>query len=141
MQGGRVATILAHITVKEGKGASFEEISRRLYARSHAAETDIIRYEYWRGQDRGCYYCLLSFPDYRLFMIHQTSDHHEAEVAGLGEVMAKFRLEWIDPVPGASPLLPTRAQTLGDDATPLARKYEQSLPLTIAEWWKTAGAG
>ena len=131
-----MATILAHITVKKGKETAFEEISRRLYARSHAVERDLIRYEYWRGQTRGRYYCLLSFPDYRRFMVHQTSDHHEAEVAQLRAVMAKFKLEWVDPVPGSSPLLPTRSQSLGEDASELAIRYEQSIPLTVAEWWK-----
>jgi quinol monooxygenase YgiN len=73
-----MATLLAHITVKPGCEAQFEEIARTLYERTHAAEADVVRYEYWRGAAPGTYYTLLGFTDHRAFIAHQTSDHHES---------------------------------------------------------------
>jgi len=79
-----VATILAHITVKPGAEARFEEISRDLYRASHAGEQGLLRYEYWRGSEPSTYYTLLAFTDFAAFIAHQTSEHHEAVVAPTG---------------------------------------------------------
>lgn len=133
-----MATLLAHISVKPGMEAAFEEICRSLHAASHAKDPGLIRYEYWRSSTPQLYFCLLAFEDYRSFMVHQTSEHHEAAVPGLGDTVETLRLEWIDPMPGGSDLPQTRAQTLAPDASPLAQSYAESIPLEIAEWWGIA---
>lgn len=130
-----MATILAHIRVKPGKEAFFEETVRPLFSQSHADEEALLRYEYWRGQKTGSYYCMLSFKDYAGFMAHQTSPHHEGAIPALGDAIDTIELEWIDPVPGASVSPPTRVQVLGDDASDLAKAYAARIPVQIASWW------
>ena len=73
-----MATILAHIKVAAGNEREFEAVIRPLYEATHRLEPDCRRYEYWRGAEPGTYYCLLSFRDFRAFMTHQASEHHEA---------------------------------------------------------------
>ena len=130
-----MATLLAHIAVKPGADAAFEALCRTLYERSHAKDAGLVRYEYWRSATPHLYYCLLAFDDYRAFMTHQTSAHHEAAVPGLGATIATLHLEWIDPVPGGSALPPTRSQPLPTDASPLARRYAEQIPVELAAWW------
>ena len=81
-----MATLLAHITVKPGSEERFEGIARDLYERTHANETGVLRYEYWRGGDPRTYYTLLSFDDHRAFIQHQTSDHHESASPAAGYI-------------------------------------------------------
>lgn len=133
-----MASLLAHITVKPGMEAAFEALCRSLHAASHAQDPGLIRYEYWRSGTPRLYYCLLAFEDYRSFMVHQTSDHHEDAVPALHAVIETLRLEWIDPVPGGSDLPPTRVQALAPDASPLAQRYAESIPVEIAPWWMAA---
>lgn len=130
-----MATLLAHITVKPGQEAAFEAVCRTLHAHSHAKDPGLLRYEYWRSTTPRLYYALLAFEDYRAFMVHQTSDHHEAAVPELGKTIETLRLEWIDPLPGGSDLPPTREQALAPDASPLARRYGESIPVEVAQWW------
>ncbi len=130
-----MATILAHIKVKPGKEQAFEGIVRALFAQSHANEEALLRYEYWRGQEPGQYYTLLSFFDYNGFLAHQTSPHHEAALGGLTETIADIRLEWLDPVAHASPLPETARQALAEDASALAKSYAKMFPLALAGWW------
>ena len=59
-----MATILAHITVKPGMAARFEQIATELYRQTHEHESDVRRYEYWRGADENTYYTLLSFDSF-----------------------------------------------------------------------------
>lgn len=72
-----MATILAHLTIKPGCEARFEQIATDLFDGTHANETKVLRYEYWRGEAPRTYYTLLSFDDHRAFIEHQVSDHHE----------------------------------------------------------------
>lgn len=130
-----MATILAHIRVKPDNEASFEQTIRRLYAASHGSEPGLRRYEYWRSQEAGLYYCLLSFDDFRAFLSHQCSDHHEAAVAPLMAQIGAMKLEWVDPVQGAAPLPLTRAQPVDASAGELVRKYAQMCPVQEADWW------
>ena len=46
-----MTTILAHLRVKPGREARFEEIARELHRGTHAHERGVLRYEYWRGQE------------------------------------------------------------------------------------------
>ena len=48
-----MATILAHIQVKPGMEARFEQIAADLYKGTHDHEKDVRRYEYWRGAEKG----------------------------------------------------------------------------------------
>lgn len=130
-----MATILAHITIKPGMEGAFEATVKPLFAASHAEEKALKRYEYWRGQEPGAYYCLLAFDDYAGFMAHQTSPHHEGAVAALGDQIADIRLEWVDPVQGASPLPTTEAGAVGEGASDLARQYAKLFPVALAGWW------
>lgn len=130
-----MATILAHIRVKVGLEAEFERTARAMFAASHGNERALKRYEYWRSQNEREYYCLLSFDDFIGFMQHQSSPHHEAAAAPLMDVIADLRLEWIDPVQGASPLPSTRPQAVPAEADALVRSYAEMMPVVMADWW------
>jgi len=130
-----MATILAHITVRPGAEERFEQVARSLYEATHANETRVRRYEYWRGADERTYYTLLSFDSFVGFLEHQTSDHHEGASPALGELIEGLRLEWVDPIEGSSPLVPTTAQTLPDGATELMQKYSIRFAPQVADWW------
>jgi quinol monooxygenase YgiN len=130
-----MATILAHIKVNEGCAERFEAIAASLFASTHAEESGIERYEYWRAQKPLRYYALLAFVDYRAFLAHQSSEHHEAFTEELGELIDEMRLEWVDPVESASHLGSTRPQDLGADASELERSYDAVMAPRIAPWW------
>ena len=130
-----MATILAHLKVREGSERAFEEISRGLYEASHAGEKGLLRYEYWRGSEPRTYYTLLAFDDFASFIAHQTSDHHEAASPKLSGVLEGLRLEWVDPVDGASPLPATNAQDLSQAADALTRLYAERFAAQVAPWW------
>ncbi len=131
-----MATLLVHIRVKPGTEARFEAAARGLYHATHANETKMRHYEYWRGREPGQYYAFLSFDDYNGFLDHQSSEHHENPDSGLGESMAELDHEWLDPVGGASPLVPTNMQELGADANESARRYHETMPAEVQEWWQ-----
>ncbi len=63
-----MTTLLARLRVHPGKEADFERTVRPLWAATHQLEPACRRYEYWRGQEPGVYYCLLSFDDFVGFM-------------------------------------------------------------------------
>ncbi|MEI6496558.1 MAG: antibiotic biosynthesis monooxygenase [Actinomycetota bacterium] len=133
-----MATILAHLQVKPGEEERFEQIARTLYAATHTHETGVRRYEYWRGAAPGSYYTLLAFDDFRTFIGHQTSPHHESASPDLGEVLTSIRLEWVDPIDGASPLPRTATQDMPADADELTAKYARRFAAQIAAWWPPA---
>lgn len=130
-----MATILAHITVRERGEAAFEALAREMYAATHERETGVRRYEYWRAESPRTYYTLLSFDDFNTFIEHQASDHHESASPRLGEVIESIRLEWVDPVEGASPLGPTDSQDVPANAGDLVARYHERYAATIADWW------
>lgn len=130
-----MATLLAHITIKPGKEAEWEDICRRLHADSHGSEPGLRRYEYWRGAEPRTYYTLLAFDDHRSFIAHQTSDHHETESPKIGACVESLRLEFVDPVQGASDLPPTEHQSAPDGADELTTKYTDRFAAQVAEWW------
>jgi quinol monooxygenase YgiN len=130
-----MATILAHITIKEGREAEFESIARTLHQSSHATETHLRAYGYWRGAEPRTYYTLLSFDSYLGFLEHQTSDHHEAASPGLGACIETMRLEWVDPIEGASTFVRTESQEVPAGASDLTVKYSQRFPAAVASWW------
>ncbi|MDH4172037.1 MAG: antibiotic biosynthesis monooxygenase [Acidimicrobiia bacterium] len=130
-----MATILAHIRVHPGAESRFEGLARDLYSASHAHETGVREYQYWRGQEPGLYYTLLAFDDHQSFIAHQVSEHHEAAARALGEVIADIRLEWVDPVAGASPLPPTTGQGPPEGASPAVQAATERFAARVAPWW------
>lgn len=130
-----MATILAHLTIKPGAEQRFEQIAQELYDGTHANETKVLRYEYWRGELPRTYYTLLSFDDHQAFIEHQVSDHHETASPQLGEVCEAIRLEWVDPIQSSSALPSTNAQGAPDDADELTQKYSESYAARVADWW------
>jgi len=130
-----MATILAHLTIKEGCEERFEAIARQLHDGTFAHEDNVLRYEYWRGEHPRSYYTLLSFKDHRSFIEHQVSDHHEEASPQLGEVCEAIRLEWVDPIQASSPLPPTNAQDAPADADALTADYAKRYAANVADWW------
>ncbi len=130
-----MATMLAHITVKPGTESQWEAICRRLHAASHSSEPGLLRYEYWRGQEPRTYYCSLAFEDHRGFIEHQVSDHHETESPAIGDCLEAFRLEFVDPVEGASELPATAHQPAPEGADELTVKYTERYRARVADWW------
>jgi len=130
-----MATILAHITVKAGGEARFEQIARDLYQATHANESKVLRYEYWRGEQPRTYYTLLSFDDHRAFIEHQVSDHHETASPQIGEVCETVRLEWVDPIQDGAGLPLTNAQPAPDEADELTKRYADLYAAKVADWW------
>ena len=128
-----MATILAHINVQDGKAAEFEAIASEMYRATHGSETGVRRYEYWRAEQSGKYYCLLSFDDFRAFLAHQTSDYHEAP--DWASVIKNIRLEWVDPLPQSSDLPTTRPQDVPSDASDLVKRYAEVYAVKRADWW------
>lgn len=131
-----MATILAHIHVRVGREREFEAIAQKLHAETHEQETRVRAYEYWRGAKPGLYYCLLAFDDFNAFLEHQTSDHHEAASPGLGELIRDMKLEWVDPVAGASKFPLTEMQPLAPDANELTTRYHRIFAAVLQDWWQ-----
>lgn len=129
-----MATILAHIQVHTGREDDFEDVVRGLYART-LEEPGHRHYEYWRGAAPGFYYCLLAFDDFDAFLVHQTSDHHESASPRLGELIREMKLEWVDPVGGASALPPTETRPVPEGADALTRKYHALFGPELQAWW------
>ena len=46
-----------------------------------------------------------------------------------------MKLEWVDPVQGASDLPPTELQPVPDGADELTRRYHALFAPTLQEWW------
>jgi len=132
----RVTTILAHIRVHPGSEVRFEELARELYAATHGRESEVRRYEYWRGAEPGSYYTLLAFSDYPAFLAHQTSTHHEDAGPELSRIIESIRLEWVDPIQGASVLPASESAPLPDDADERTVRYAKAIPPAIASWWQ-----
>lgn len=132
-----MATILAHIELHDGCEREFERVARALHRATHANETGVRHYEYWRAAAPGHYYCLLAFDDFHAFLAHQTSEHHEAASPGLGELIRDMKLEWVDPVDRASLLPPTGMQPLPDGADALTERYSRLFAAKVQSWWET----
>lgn len=121
--------------MQPGAAARFEEIAVALHRATHDHEDRVRRYEYWRGAEPDTYYSLLSFDSFDDFLVHQTSEHHESASPQLREVLAGIRLEWVDPITGASPLVPTEQTAVAADADELTRRYAERFAADVAAWW------
>jgi len=129
-----MATILAHIQVHPGSERAFEALARELRAAT-LSEPGMRHYDYWRSATPGLYYCLLAFDDFHAFLAHQTSDHHETASPKLAELIREMRLEWVDPVGGASDLPPTERQPLPEGADARTVRYHELFAPAIRDWW------
>ena len=125
-----MATLLAHIRVRPGAEKRFEQIARELHDATHACERDVRRYEYWRGAEPGTFYTLESFDGFEGFLAHEASPHHVAASPALRELLLDIRLEWVDPVAGASPL-GSADLTTTDLEEPLRERYGAK----VQDWW------
>lgn len=130
-----MTTLLVHLTIKAGCEAEFESIARQMYDSSHAHESGLRRYEYWRGAAPRSYYTLEAFDDYNGFLRHQASGHHEGFGERFREIIESIRFEWVDGVAGASPLAPTDEVPLPADADDVMRAYAQRSPVLVQPWW------
>lgn len=130
-----MATLLAHIKIRPGLEARWEELCDQLYQDTYANETDVHLYQVWRGEEEGTYYFLESFSDFNAFLKHQASDHHEAAAPVIEEVFDHWRLEWVDPVPAASSLGPTNMTPLSPTATELEKRFHEQFAVHVQEWW------
>jgi quinol monooxygenase YgiN len=129
-----MTTLLAHIRIKPGTEPQWEAIMADMNAQTWGTETGVRRYEYWKGEEAGLYYCLLSFDDKWAFYRHQMSPHHEGH--DFAAVLDGIRLEYLDPVRGAGGGLPaTLDPPLPDNADEAMRAAQERFPLTIPAWW------
>lgn len=131
-----MATLLAYLKIKEGREAEYEAIQARLYRETHGKESNVRRYEFFRGPARGEYYGLLSFDDFMGFMEHQSSEHHEVFSARFRDLVEETSIRWIDPIETASDLTPTDPQPLPEDASQLMRDYAKLFAVDVPEWWR-----
>ena len=56
-----MTTLLAHIEIKPGREAQFEDIMKDMVQKTLSEEDGVLRYEYFKGQQDNFYYCLLAF--------------------------------------------------------------------------------
>ena len=91
-----MTTLLAHIEIKPGREAQFEDIMKDMVQKTLSEEDGVLRYEYFKGQQDNFYYCLLAFRDKWAFYAHQNSPYHEGH--DFGAVLQSIRLEYLDPV-------------------------------------------
>lgn len=132
-----MATMLAHLIIKPGQEAEYERLQAWLYEQTHARETHIRRYEFYRGQQPGEYYGLLSFTNFHEFLEHQTSEHHESFTQQFRKLVESGDFQWVDPVAGACDHTPTDPQPTPDGASELARGYAESMAVDVPDWWRS----
>jgi quinol monooxygenase YgiN len=128
-----MATLLVHLKAREGQEENFERSSRQLYEATHRLEKGCRRYEFWRGAEPRRYYCLLSFDDFVAFIEHQTSEHHEEP--DYDTMLEEVHIEWVDPVQGASDLVPTESRPMPEGASELMKTYSGQFAAEIQDWW------
>ncbi|MFS0737486.1 antibiotic biosynthesis monooxygenase family protein [Sphingomonas sp. 1P06PA] len=129
-------TLLTHIEVKPDAIARWEEILQLMVQHTHGDEPDMLRYEYWRGEERGKYYALLAYPTAAAFYAHQGSDYHDEFLDDFTDMFAAMRMEWVDPVTGGgSGLPPTENDPLPADTPQKIRDQLAIYPILVADWW------
>jgi len=136
-----MATFLAHMHVKPGFEAAYERTAAALRDATHANESRLLRYEYWRGGEPGTYYTLASFEDFDAFLEHQTSDHHERIGRELMTFVDDISFEWVDPLSEASPLPATDMQALPTGASELTASYHERFAVRDRDWWMVLREG
>ncbi|MGE0666884.1 MAG: putative quinol monooxygenase [Sphingomonadales bacterium] len=128
-----MAVLLAHLKVKDGKEDYFEAIQKGLWEQTWKHEPGVVRYEHYRGKEKGRYYAILGFRDFAGFIRHQTAEYHESP--DWENIFDEVVLEWLDPIQGSNDLKPSLEQDLGDDLTERERYYVTRTLLTREAWW------
>ena len=135
-----MCTLLAKIQIHPGKEALFEQVMAKMYEQTHATESEVLRYEYWRGREPSFYYCLLSFTSNQAFWEHQASDHHSGEMENFTACIADLDLEVVDPVQGSSPLPASNDDGPAANAAPSVVEEAGNFPIAVSEWWQALKA-
>ncbi len=144
--------LLAHIVLRSGTTARFEELARQLAYESVTREAGLRRYEYFRREEPDHFLAMMAFDDYRDFIAHQASEHHHVLAGAMRDMIVEIRLERIDPIPGCSILAPVGGVVVTavrpdlsppNDAELAARTehYQQRYPMSAVSWWQDAGVG
>ena len=94
------------------------------------ADTFLMKREFLKNADQ-----TWEDDDFLSFLAHQTSDHHETAGRELGKYIESIRLEWVDPIVGASKFAPTNSQPIPEDADELTKHYAVRTAAQIADWW------
>ena len=128
-----MATMLAHIKIRDGAEQKWEEIMKFLVDNTLEHESEVVRYEYWKGSEPNHWYGLLSFTSKEAFFVHQDADYHRSP--DFDACIEEMKLEFVDPVQTASPLAPTENQPLREDAPDGLKEWENITPVQMADWW------
>jgi quinol monooxygenase YgiN len=129
-----MATLLCHIEINPGKEQEFEAVMKQMYRQTHAQEPNCIRYEYFRSARPNVYYSLLSFTDRFAFLEHQVSDYHEGH--DFAAMIKNLEMEWVDPVGGASPLIPTTSGELPESVSETVKAAAEIYRIEVQSWWQ-----
>ncbi len=129
-----MSTLLAKAKLKPEFEDFFEDIARKVFRSTHDNESAVVRYEYYRGTDERTYYVLLSFENFDGFMTHQVADYHHN--VDFMDCFEEFRLEWLDPINGASPLVESETEgTVDPSHGDLWNNYVRNHSETTPKWW------
>ena len=129
-----MSTLLAKAKLKPEFEDFFENIARKVFRSTHDNEPAVVRYEYFRGTDERTYYVLLSFENFDGFMIHQVADYHHN--VDFMDCFEEFRLEWLDPLNGASRLVESETEgTVDPSHGDLWNNYVKNHSETTPKWW------
>ena len=145
-----VFALLAHIVLRAGSTARFEELARQLAHESVTREAGLQRYEYFRREESDHFLAVMAFDNHEAFLAHQASGHHHVLAGAMRNMIVDIRLEPIDPIPGCSILAPagevaitsTRPElppAADDELTTRTEHYQQRYPLSPPSWWRHAG--
>ena len=129
-----MSTLLAKAKLKPEFEDFFEDIARKVFRSTHDNESAVVRYEYYRGTDERTYYVLLSFENFDGFMTHQVADYHHN--VDFMDCFEELRLEWLDPINGASPLVESETEGAVDPSNDdLWNNYVKNHSETTPKWW------
>jgi hypothetical protein len=65
---------------------------------------------------------------------HQASDYHEG--FDFASMIKSLDMEWVDPVTGASPLIPTESGEVPDTAREAIAVAAENYPIKVQSWWQ-----
>jgi quinol monooxygenase YgiN len=129
-----MATLMVRLKVRPGREEQFEAMIAELVDNTLTHESDVIRYEYWKGQEPLTWYAFLSFTGKVGFFTHQDADYHRNQP--YDDNIESMQMEWLDPVEGASPLPRTLNPPLPQDTLARIAEWEDRSPIQPAAWWQ-----
>jgi quinol monooxygenase YgiN len=145
-----VFALLAHIVLRPGTAARFEELARHLTHESVTGEAGLRRYEYFRREEPDHFLAMMAFDNYGDFIAHQASEHHHVLAGAMRDMIVEIRLERVGAIPGCSILAPdgeVSATSVRPDLSPptdaqlssRTEHYQQRYPLSPVSWWQDEG--